>query len=148
MYQSTHTGAQVEEAVDKALSPDATPTENSTELVTSGGVFGAMAAALPHSFYLGRKTPGTVTIDIGQYMATNSPDGSSTNALLVICKSWTTGTNVSSAYLITSIQKTNYIEAIELGKGASGPTVSVSGTTMTITWTNSSGGDVVIVKLA
>lgn len=147
-YQSDYSGAQVDEAVDKALSPDTTPTQNSTKLVTSGGVFGAMAAALPQSFYLGRKNGSSSTINIAQYMSKARPDWSDTNALLVVCKSWTTSTTVSSAYLISSIQKTGYIEAIELGKGASGPTVSVSGTTMTITWTNSSGGVVVIVKLA
>jgi len=42
MYQSTHTGAQVDEAVDKALNPDAVPTQDSTNLVTSGGVASAI----------------------------------------------------------------------------------------------------------
>ena len=44
MYQSTHTGAQVDEAVDKALSADAVPTANSTNLVESGGVASAVSA--------------------------------------------------------------------------------------------------------
>ena len=43
MYQSTHTGAQVDEAVDKALSADAVPTPGSTNLVQSGGVFGVVS---------------------------------------------------------------------------------------------------------
>lgn len=43
MYQSTHTGAQVDEAVDKALSADAVPTPGSTNLVESGGVFGVVS---------------------------------------------------------------------------------------------------------
>lgn len=43
MYQSTHTGAQVDEAVDKALSADAVPTPSSTNLVQSGGVFAALS---------------------------------------------------------------------------------------------------------
>lgn len=42
MYQSTHTGAQVDDAVDKALSADAVPTASSQNLVESGGVFSAM----------------------------------------------------------------------------------------------------------
>lgn len=41
-YQSDYSGAQVDEAVGKALSPDATPTENSTNLITSGGVKSAI----------------------------------------------------------------------------------------------------------
>lgn len=37
-YKSTHTGAQIDAGVSAALNPDATPTLNSTNLVTSGGV--------------------------------------------------------------------------------------------------------------
>lgn len=44
MYQSTHTGAQVDEAIDKALSADAVPTPGSTNLVQSGGVASAVSA--------------------------------------------------------------------------------------------------------
>lgn len=43
-YQSDYSGAQVEEAVGKALNPDAAPTDNSTNLVTSGGVASAVSA--------------------------------------------------------------------------------------------------------
>lgn len=43
MYQSTHTGAQVDEAVDKALSADAVPTPSSTNLVQSGGVYSVLS---------------------------------------------------------------------------------------------------------
>lgn len=43
MYQSTHTGAQVDAAVDKALSADAVPTPGSTNLVESGGVASAVS---------------------------------------------------------------------------------------------------------
>lgn len=42
-YQSEYSGAQVEEAVGKALNPDATPTQNSTNLVESGGVYDSLA---------------------------------------------------------------------------------------------------------
>lgn len=44
-YQSDYSGAQVEEAIGKALNPDATPTEGSTNLVESGGVSSAISAA-------------------------------------------------------------------------------------------------------
>lgn len=37
-YNSTHTGAQIDSAVNKALNPDTAPTTNSSQLVTSGGV--------------------------------------------------------------------------------------------------------------
>ena len=43
-YQSDYSGAQVDEAVGKALNPDAAPTANSTNLVTSGGVASAVSA--------------------------------------------------------------------------------------------------------
>lgn len=43
-YQSDYSGAQVEEAVGKAINPDATPTEGSTNLVQSGGVASAVSA--------------------------------------------------------------------------------------------------------
>lgn len=46
MYRSTHTGAQIDEAVDKTLNPDATPTQSSTNLVQSGGVKAAMTPEL------------------------------------------------------------------------------------------------------
>lgn len=43
-YQSEYSGAQVEEAIGKALNPDATPTEGSANLVESGGVASAVSA--------------------------------------------------------------------------------------------------------
>ena len=42
-YQSDYSGAQVDEAVGKALNPDAAPTAGSTNLVESGGVYDALA---------------------------------------------------------------------------------------------------------
>lgn len=42
-FYSQHTGAQVDEAVDKALGADAVPTPGSTNLVESGGVFAALS---------------------------------------------------------------------------------------------------------
>lgn len=44
-YQSEYSGAQVDEAVGKALNPDAAPTQNSTNLVESGGVASAVSDA-------------------------------------------------------------------------------------------------------
>lgn len=44
-YQSDYSGAQVDEAVGKALNPDATPTEGSANLVQSGGVASAVSDA-------------------------------------------------------------------------------------------------------
>ena len=41
-YQSEYSGAQVDEAVGKALNPDATPTTGSANLVQSGGVASAI----------------------------------------------------------------------------------------------------------
>ena len=38
-YNSSYTGAQVDAAVAKANSPDTTPTNNSSALITSGGVY-------------------------------------------------------------------------------------------------------------
>lgn len=43
-YQSDYSGAQVDEAVGKALNPDAAPTADSTNLVESGGVASAVSA--------------------------------------------------------------------------------------------------------
>lgn len=42
-YQSDYSGAQVGEAVGKALNPDAMPTASSTNLVESGGVYGVLS---------------------------------------------------------------------------------------------------------
>ncbi len=42
-YNSSHTGAQIDAAVDFGMSPDATPTAGSTKGVTSGGVAAALA---------------------------------------------------------------------------------------------------------
>lgn len=38
-YTSIYTGAQVDTAVGKANNPDTTPTNNSVNLITSGGVY-------------------------------------------------------------------------------------------------------------
>lgn len=45
-YQSDYSGAQVDEAVGKALNPDATPTTGSANLVQSGGVASAVSAVM------------------------------------------------------------------------------------------------------
>jgi len=45
-YNSSYTGAQIDSAVGKANNPDSTPTANSGNLITSGGVAAAIAAAL------------------------------------------------------------------------------------------------------
>lgn len=42
-YNSSYTGPQIDEAVGKALSPDTTPTRNSSKLITSGGVEDALS---------------------------------------------------------------------------------------------------------
>ena len=41
-YQSSYTGAQIDAAVQKANNPDSTPTQNSTALITSGGVYSVL----------------------------------------------------------------------------------------------------------
>jgi len=46
-YISSYTGAQMDEADDRSLGPDATPTAGSDNLVTSGGVFDAVQGAAP-----------------------------------------------------------------------------------------------------
>lgn len=47
-YNSSYTGPQIDEAVGKALTPDATPTENSTELVQSGGAYADVRTRVPN----------------------------------------------------------------------------------------------------
>ena len=42
-YKSTHTGAQIDAGVSAALNPDAAVTPSSTNLVTSGAVYDALA---------------------------------------------------------------------------------------------------------
>ena len=41
-WNSSYSGTQIDNAIGKVLSPDSTPTENSTNLVTSGGVKSAL----------------------------------------------------------------------------------------------------------
>lgn len=43
-YKSTHTGSQLDSALDKVLNPDTTPESGSTNLITSGGVKAALEA--------------------------------------------------------------------------------------------------------
>lgn len=43
-WNSSYSGTQIDNAIGKVLSPDSTPTENSTNLVTSGGVKSALDA--------------------------------------------------------------------------------------------------------
>lgn len=52
-YNSSYTGPQIDEAVGKALSPDTTPTQNSSNLVTSGGVQAALPP-MPRQRWYGR----------------------------------------------------------------------------------------------
>ena len=42
-YDSAYTGLEIDEAVGAVLNPDTTPTEDSTELITSGGVYNALS---------------------------------------------------------------------------------------------------------
>lgn len=42
LYNGAYIGPQIDEAIGKALNPDATPTQNSTALITSGGVKSAI----------------------------------------------------------------------------------------------------------
>lgn len=56
-YQSDYSGAQVDEAVGKALNPDATPTEGSTNLVESGGVASKLTVELLKSGMLSATSP-------------------------------------------------------------------------------------------
>ena len=45
-YTSNYTGAQVDAAVGKASNPDTTPTNNSDNLITSGGVYTYISSIL------------------------------------------------------------------------------------------------------
>lgn len=47
-YNSSYTGPQIDTAVGKALNPDTTPTENSTNLITSGGVYTDVRTRVPN----------------------------------------------------------------------------------------------------
>ena len=78
-YQSDYSGAQVDEAVGKALNPDATPTENSTNLVQSGGVASKLTVELLKS---------------GTLSSTNSSESYSTNGHgLIIVELYGNATN-------------------------------------------------------
>lgn len=46
-YNSSHTGQEIDAAVDAALNPDTTPTNGSGALMTSGGVYAAEALLAP-----------------------------------------------------------------------------------------------------
>ena len=46
-YNSSYTGVQIDTAVGKALTPDSTPTAESTELITSGAVKAALDGKVP-----------------------------------------------------------------------------------------------------
>lgn len=48
IYTSTYTAAQQDTLLGKVNSPDSTPTASSTNLVTSGGVYAAIQAAMVH----------------------------------------------------------------------------------------------------
>ena len=43
LYEGTHTGGQVDDGLDKALNPDSAPVSSSDNLITSGGVYAAIA---------------------------------------------------------------------------------------------------------
>lgn len=45
-YNSLFTGAEIDQGVDAALSPDTAPASGSTALITSGGVYNATAVQL------------------------------------------------------------------------------------------------------
>lgn len=72
-YNSSYTGVQIDTAVGKALNPDATPTAESTELITSGAVKAAMDGKVPvygmgenllrNWYFVGGGTPGKFPIN-------------------------------------------------------------------------------------
>lgn len=94
-YNSSYTGSQIDSAVGKALSPDTTPTENSTALITSGGVKSALTAletdlASIHATGSTNATGATITSGTYFYL-----DGTLVQALTDIADgaTFTSGTN-------------------------------------------------------
>lgn len=99
-----------------AVTPDATPTENSTNLVTSGGVFDAVKNAVP------------------KYTASNDPDNSSfaiqvSDALAGAAKPTLYG---KSAVVNQLCENGNFADASGWGSNASA-SIAVSGNVLTLT---------------
>ena len=108
---------------------------------------GTIKTPMPQAYHLGRMHSGSAqgTIDLTPYVW-----GEGVNAgrpLMIILKSWATTTDRASVYMYCTIQRTNYAELVLLGKNANGPTATVSGTTLTITWPDTNGGMVDILKI-
>lgn len=116
---------------------------------------GTIQNHMPKQAYLGRITNGTTTTttDLSPYLThfgdvVGGNDASYSCAILIVLKSWTTGTNYASVYMLSSIQNSAYVELVELGKNANGPTATIASGTLTVTWPTTGGGTITLLKIA
>ena len=91
-WNSSYTGTQIDNAVGKVLSPDSTPTENSTNLVTSGGVKSAITHDLANIVATGTTNTTGAVIASGTYFYLNGTLARA-KADIAVNATFTSGTN-------------------------------------------------------
>ena len=87
----------------------------------------------------------TVTVDLTDYRSTNASLG--VWAVLVVAVSWVSSSASASMYVVHGLQGALQMAASQVFKESYGPSASVSGTTLTITFYNSDGGGYAVIPL-
>lgn len=118
----------------------------STSMNVPDGVFDLWRAVFPTHRH-GRRTSGskTQTVDITKYRSTNGSNG--VWAFMFIGASWAAADATSSLYICHGIQGGAHNECRAVYKDFYGPSISISGTTLTITYYNTDGGAFAIIPL-
>lgn len=76
---------------------------------------------------------GTTSIDVTPYISGTA------FAYLVVARAWRAATDAEGLYLVAGIQSSLYVTIDEIVKGSAAPTLTVNGTTMTVSWPSTDG---------
>ena len=91
-----------------------------------------------------RVNAGSVAVDVSKY---KDGPGEGSFFFLAVARSWYISNASSSLYMISGIQNGLYQSCAQIIKETYGPTMSLSGDTLTITFTNVNGGFYSIIPL-
>lgn len=118
----------------------------STSMNVPDSVFDLWQAVFPTHRH-GRRKSGskTETVNITKYRSTNGSNG--VWAFMFIGASWAAADATSSLYICHGIQGGAHNECRAVYKDTYGPSISISGTTLTITYYNTDGGAFAIIPL-
>lgn len=88
-----------------------------------------------------KQTTKEVKIDMTEYIKGNI------HAILIFARSWVSSANSGGAYILHGMNTNTNQEVLQLAKGSYAPTVSISGSTLTISYYDTNGGGYCIYPL-